>query len=226
MGLETPYVPWGCHPELVAYARRGRRRTPGARRSRFVFPGGFLGHRKPLEPVLEAFEATDDPRLRLVVKAQVERKQRPRRGRGAAERDPRIELRLADQPTAEHLRELAGCDVCLAPARWEGLGLPLYEAIAFGMPGDHQRRAADERGDPRRRERAPRSTRRERDGEVGDPRARPRRRRAATRRSSASPTTRCAPSWPPERCACATASGPGTTTVAGIGELLETAANG
>ena len=26
------------------------------------------------------------------------------------------------------------CDVCLAPSRWEGLGLPLYEATAFGMP--------------------------------------------------------------------------------------------
>ena len=29
---------------------------------------------------------------------------------------------------------MASCDVCLSPARWEGLGLPLYEAIAFGMP--------------------------------------------------------------------------------------------
>ena len=133
MGLETPYVPWGCHPELLAV-----RRARGAERERgetvtYVFPGGFLGHRKPLEPVLEAFAATDDPRLRLVVKAQVERKQ-VRPAAEAAERDPRIELRLGDQPTAEHLRELASCDVCLSPARWEGLGLPLYEAIAFGMP--------------------------------------------------------------------------------------------
>ena len=83
--------------------------------------------------MLEAFEATSDPRLRLVVKAQVERKQ-VRAAEDAAERDPRIELRLADQPTADHLRELASFDVCLAPARWEGLGLPLYEAIAFGSP--------------------------------------------------------------------------------------------
>ena len=28
----------------------------------------------------------------------------------------------------------ADADVCMAPARWEGLGLHLYEAIAFGMP--------------------------------------------------------------------------------------------
>lgn len=134
MGLETPYVPWGCHPELVEIAKQVTdREAPAADTVTYVFPGGFLGHRKPLEPVLEAFEATDDERLRLVVKAQVERKQ-VRAAAEAVKRDSRIELRLADRPTAEHLRELASFDVCISPARWEGLGLPLYEAIAFGMP--------------------------------------------------------------------------------------------
>jgi 1,2-diacylglycerol 3-alpha-glucosyltransferase len=130
MGLETPYVPWGCHPELVELAVA---REPSPELVTYVFPGGFLGHRKPLEPVLEAFEGTVNPRLRLIVKAQVERKQ-VRAAAEAAERDPRIELRLGDQATADHLRALASCDVCVAPARWEGLGLPLYEAIAFGQP--------------------------------------------------------------------------------------------
>jgi glycosyltransferase involved in cell wall biosynthesis len=134
MGLETPYVPWGCHPELIAAGEQARRTTDGPPATvTFYFPGGFLGHRKPIEPVLEAFRSTDDPRLRLVVKAQVERKQ-VRPVTEAAERDERIELRLEDLPTAAHLREIAGFDVCLAPARWEGLGLPLYEAIAFGQP--------------------------------------------------------------------------------------------
>jgi glycosyltransferase involved in cell wall biosynthesis len=41
---------------------------------------------------------------------------------------------LADQPRDEHLRTFAECDVCLALSRWEGLGLPLYESIAVGMP--------------------------------------------------------------------------------------------
>jgi glycosyltransferase involved in cell wall biosynthesis len=130
LGLDTPYVPWGCHPELLEIGE-------GIERSgdevTFVFPGGFLGHRKPLGPVLEAFSRTSDKRLRLLVKAQVERKHL-RDAERAAERDERIELAIADQPTVEHLRRVAACDVCLSPARWEGLGLPLYEAIAFGMP--------------------------------------------------------------------------------------------
>jgi 1,2-diacylglycerol 3-alpha-glucosyltransferase len=83
--------------------------------------------------VLEAFTRTANERLRLLVKAQVERKQLGD-AQDAAGRDPRIELHVADEPTREHLRRFASCDVCLSPARWEGLGLPLYEAIAFGMP--------------------------------------------------------------------------------------------
>ncbi len=76
------------------------------------------------------------PDFRLLFKAQVDQ-----RGGGrmkflkrAASFDPRIELVLADLPTAEHLQLFADSDVCLAPARWEGLGLHLYEALAFGMP--------------------------------------------------------------------------------------------
>ena len=140
MGIDSPYVPWGCHPELIAFAEKPERGRMSALPPptngdlvRFVFPGGFMGHRKPLEPVLEAFERTTDARFRFVVKAQVERKQ-VRPAEEAAARDSRIEVRVGDRPTAEHLRELAGFDVCVAPARWEGLGLPLYEAIAFGQP--------------------------------------------------------------------------------------------
>ena len=132
MGLETPYVQWGCHPELLEVAREVNRDV-GDELVTFVFPGGFLGRRKPLEPVLEAFSRTRDERLRLLVKAQVERKQ-VKPAEQAAKRDPRIVVEVGDKPTREHLREVASCDVCLAPARWEGLGLPLYEAIAFGRP--------------------------------------------------------------------------------------------
>jgi len=145
LGIGSPYVPWGCHPELLDFASQTTPDTSSASRPgvsgsgqgrglvRYVFPGGFLGHRKPLGPVLEAFAATSDPRLRLLITAQVER-QELRPAVDAAERDPRIEVQVGDLPTDQHLRRLAGCDVVLSPARWEGLGLPLYEAIAFGMP--------------------------------------------------------------------------------------------
>ncbi|HEX2128201.1 MAG TPA: glycosyltransferase, partial [Solirubrobacterales bacterium] len=132
MGIDSPYVRWGCHPELLPYAQTPRRAE--GEEVWFVFPGGFLGHRKPLEPVLSAFSSVRDERLRLLVKAQVERRKLVEPAERASERDGRIVLRVADQPQDEHLRELASCDVCVAPARWEGLGLPLYEAIAFGMP--------------------------------------------------------------------------------------------
>lgn len=127
LGIDSPRVAWGCHPELLE--------VPVARSEppvRLFFPGGFMSKRKPTRPLLRAFAAVEDPELRLVVKAQV-----PRRGRFLAEmaqRDPRIEVTGEDLPAAEHLRRFAACHVCLAPTRWEGLGLHLYEATAFGMP--------------------------------------------------------------------------------------------
>ena len=99
----------------------------------FVFTGGFLGRRKPLEPVLEAWELVKSERARLVVKAQVERLRLATAGDAAA-RDSRIELHIADEPTRQHLETVAAADVTLSPARWEGLGLPLYEAVAFAQP--------------------------------------------------------------------------------------------
>ena len=132
LGIESPYVPWGCHPELLEVARSVNRDV-GDRIVTYVFPGGFLGHRKPLAEVLAAFERTRDDRLRLLVKAQVDRRSL-RQAEQAAARDSRITLQVEDLPTFEHLRDVASCDVCVAPARWEGLGLPLYEAIAFGIP--------------------------------------------------------------------------------------------
>jgi glycosyltransferase involved in cell wall biosynthesis len=128
MGIEAVPVQWGCHPEMTSVVPD---RDPDV--VRLIFPGGFIGHRKPLAEAVEAFAATSNERLRLLIKAQVDRKQlKPVLKR--ARRDSRIELLLEDQPTAEHLQTFANCDVCLAPARWEGLGLPLFEATAFGMP--------------------------------------------------------------------------------------------
>jgi 1,2-diacylglycerol 3-alpha-glucosyltransferase len=158
LGIESPRVHWGCHPELLQGAEQAacgdteRPESPsmariagrsagagGAGRPAsgdgavtYFFPGGFMSRRKPLGPTLKAFRATRDRRLRLVVKSQVARGERE--VRRAARRDPRIELVVGDLPAVEHLRLFAAADVCLAPSRWEGLGLHLYEATALGLP--------------------------------------------------------------------------------------------
>ncbi|MQA75358.1 MAG: glycosyltransferase [Solirubrobacterales bacterium] len=95
-------------------------------------PGSFMGKRKPFPEIVEAFVRTSDPRFRLLIRGQVDRK--AGKLERVADGDERVVIELEDRPTDEHLRQFASCDVCLSPSRWEGLGLPLYEAIAFGMP--------------------------------------------------------------------------------------------
>ena len=165
-----------------------------------------MGRRKPLDEMLEAFMQTKDERLRLIIKGQTSRKEN--KLAKAAGADSRIEILIEDQPTDEHLSFVAGCDVCLSPTRWEGLGLPLYEAIAFGQPAITNDNApmneavldgvngylvsARSRGRPAR----------------GSPRGAPT--PASWRsRSTASPTTARVPSSPPARASSATASAPG-----------------
>ena len=129
LGIDSPLLTWGVHPELIA-AGEGVERDPET--VRFYVPGSFMGKRKPFPEIVEAFTRTTDPRLRLLIRGQVDRKG----GKlvKAAGGDERVVIELEDRPTDEHLRQFAGCHVCLSPSRWEGLGLPLYEAIAFGMP--------------------------------------------------------------------------------------------
>jgi glycosyltransferase involved in cell wall biosynthesis len=127
MGIETPLLRWGIHPE---YARIEPHRTDSP--VSFHYHAGLLGKRKPFKEIVEAFSRTQNPDLRLIVKAQIER--RMKFLEKAAKKDSRIELVLEDLPTDQHLQMCADANVCMAPARWEGLGLHLYEAIAFGQP--------------------------------------------------------------------------------------------
>ena len=150
LGVESPYVPWGIHPELLEWApgapgpaaqapagtpppgTPGREAEDVAGLIKFYFPGGILGRRKPIRKVVKAFQRASGEHLRLVVSAQVPRNDEFLRE--AADDDGRIELALEDESEGAHRARFAGCDVCLAPSRWEGLGLPLYEATAFGLP--------------------------------------------------------------------------------------------
>ncbi len=153
LGIESPYVQWGIHPELLEPAAEipptgssasrpvrsgGAVSQPGKGVSEpsggvtFYFPGSFLGRRKPIRKVIRAFGKARGDHLRLLINAQVPRNDESLRDAAAA--DPRIALMLDDEPEAIHRARFAACDVCLAPSRWEGLGLPLYEATAFGLP--------------------------------------------------------------------------------------------
>jgi 1,2-diacylglycerol 3-alpha-glucosyltransferase len=131
-GISSPLLTWGCHPELVALADEAERARAADDLVRFVVPGSFMGKRKPFPEIVEAFVRVKDDRLRLLIRGQVDRK--AGKLEKAADGDPRVMIELEDRPTDEHMRQFAACDVCLSPSRWEGLGLPLYEAIAVGMP--------------------------------------------------------------------------------------------
>jgi glycosyltransferase involved in cell wall biosynthesis len=91
-----------------------------------------MGKRKPFAEIVEAFTRARGDHLRLLIRGQVDRE--GGRLEKAAGGDRRVTIELEDRPTADHLLQFASCDVCLSPSRWEGLGLPLYEAVAFAMP--------------------------------------------------------------------------------------------
>jgi 1,2-diacylglycerol 3-alpha-glucosyltransferase len=126
MGIASPLLRWGCHPELLSV--HGQRQPGGVT---YFFPGGLQGPRKPLRATVEAWKRARGPELRLVLKAQ---------GSGrftedvAIDDDPRITRLVVDLKCAEYYALFASCDVCLAPSRWEGTGLHLFEASAFGIP--------------------------------------------------------------------------------------------
>ncbi len=131
-GIESPLLTWGCHPELLDLAAQGEADRATDDLVRFVVPGSFMGKRKPFPEIVEAFTKARGDHLRLLIRGQVDRK--AGKLEKAAGGDERVMIELEDRPTQAHMRQFAACDVCLSPSRWEGLGLPLYEAIAVGMP--------------------------------------------------------------------------------------------
>ena len=134
MGIDSPRVRWGIHPELLGFAKQLTTNVPPGSEGGllFFYPGGFLSKRKPVAEVLKAFRRVSADDARLLIKGQVER-ELDLLERGAA-RDSRVRVRLEDLPTDEHLRLFASADICVAPSRWEGLGLHLYESMALGLP--------------------------------------------------------------------------------------------
>ena len=141
LGIESPRVRWGIHPELLEYTNvppASSASPPGAAGSAegrpflFFYPGGFLSKRKPLPELFKAFRKVPGDDVRLLIKGQVKRETEVL-DKGVR-KDPRVEVILEDLPTREHLKLFASADVCVAPSRWEGLGLHLYEAMGLGLP--------------------------------------------------------------------------------------------
>ncbi len=126
MGIESPLLTWGIHPELLDV--KAERRGDGIH---YFFPGGVQGPRKPIARTIEAFKRVENPDVRLVLKSQAS-------GRFTEDveidDDPRIERVHDDLTQSEYYQLFASCDVCLAPSRWEGTGLHLFEATGFGVP--------------------------------------------------------------------------------------------
>ncbi|MEK7291259.1 MAG: glycosyltransferase family 4 protein [Planctomycetota bacterium] len=128
LGIDSPWVPWGCHPELVAVIPQ--KKEDGIY---FYYPGGYLSKRKPTKTAIQAFCKVSSPRIRLVIKTQHQEKREELIG-NIDTSDSRIKIINDDLSAQEYYNLFASCHVCLAPSRWEGLGLHLYEAVAFGMP--------------------------------------------------------------------------------------------
>jgi len=149
LGLpDVDLVRFAAHPEVAA-TRFDRARTGPVS---FIFMGGYLGARKPLGPVVQAFRqgATNGATLTIKTQTSIRRgdlhvwdstaqlSRRHRTNDGAEPvhgfDDDRIRVVDDDLPEAEFLCDLQAHDVIVGVSRWEGLGLHLYEAEALGLP--------------------------------------------------------------------------------------------
>ncbi len=145
-GIDSPYLLWGCHPELLSFTQH--RSNQGRN---FFYAGGYLSARKPTGAVIKAFADVPDAALRLLIKTQCplspsdltcpatldELKAIRKLDRGQPAPpidDPRVTVQDKDVSMEDYYCLFSSSNVSMAPSRWEGLGLHLYEALAFGIP--------------------------------------------------------------------------------------------
>lgn len=108
---------WGVDTERFAFRERTVCR-------RFLFlngNGGVMG-RKGASVLAKAAELVDTAPILF----------RSQHGRDLPKLPPNVQVQVDNAPQRWGLYD--DCDVLIAPSRWEGLGLQLYEAQACGMP--------------------------------------------------------------------------------------------
>jgi 1,2-diacylglycerol 3-alpha-glucosyltransferase len=124
-GIQSPRIRWGCHPEIIALSHT----SSSTDEIRFFFPAS--GQRKLVKETLVAFNQFAPQHARLIVKSNE---------RAVTLEIPdelisdRIEWIKDDLNLQDFHKLISSCHVCIAPSKWEGLGLHLYEAIAHGLP--------------------------------------------------------------------------------------------
>jgi len=123
-GIDSPLLRWGIHPTLVNLAKDRKKRNDDL--VTFYFPAGYCNQRKSIKRTLKAFSSVKNKNARLLITSQKPIKDI---------NDNRVSIITKNiELQKDFLKIMAGCDVCLIPSKWEGLGLSFMEAIAFSMP--------------------------------------------------------------------------------------------
>lgn len=147
MGLSPKYVRWSISHRVRSL------RLPYNPEGPLVFMGGWMSARKPLGAVLKAWSNNPSGEKELIIKSQ-----RPLRDSDLMiplsmeelkyirkthtrpvdiewlEKHHNVRVIDSDLDNSEYISLLSSASVLVCPARWEGLGLHFFEAMALGIP--------------------------------------------------------------------------------------------